>query len=197
MESMSSTNPSVLTPAEYLEIERRAEIKSEYIGGRMYAMAGALEGHVLIVVNLVIAIGSQMRGRPCKMYSNDMRVKVEASEMYTYPDIAALCGERQFEDGHRDTLLNPSAIIEVLSKSTEAYDRGEKFDYYRKIETLREYVLVSSERMSVERFVRDGEQWLFSAMSAPESVLDLASIDCHVSLTDIYEGVELPARVVR
>jgi Uma2 family endonuclease len=187
---MSLPSTDFVTPAEYLAIERKAEIKSEYIDGRMYAMSGASEPHNLIAWNISGELRNQMRGRNCRAYVADMRVKINPTGMYTYPDIAALCGEPRLEDAHGDTLLNPTAIIEVLSPSTEAYDRGEKFAHYRRLESLREYVLVAQNKMRVEHFRREGEEWILSEISAPDGTLHLASIDCHVPLAAIYEKVE-------
>jgi Uma2 family endonuclease len=189
---MTTVQDERLTPAQYLEIERRSEIKHEYIDGRMYAMSGANEPHVTIAVNIATSLKNQMRGRDCRVYMADMRVKIDPSGRYTYPDLAAVCGERRFEDAEVDTLLNPSVIVEVLSDSTQAYDRGEKFDHYRKIESLREYVLVTQNSMRVDHYVlRDG-QWVFSALTTAEERLAMPSIGCEISLADIYEGVELP-----
>jgi len=179
-----------ITPAEYLEIERKAEIKSEYIAGRMYAMAGVSRAHSLIAGNLFSELHAQVRGRNCEVHSADMRVKISPTSIYTYPDIAAVCGEARFEDTHIDTLLNPMVIVEVLSPSTEAYDRGEKFAHYRRLESLREYVLVAQNKMRVEHFRREGEEWILSEISEPEGTLHLPAIDCHVALAAIYEKVE-------
>jgi len=187
---MSTPSPNFVTEREYLDVERKAEIRSEYIGGRIYAMSGASERHNLIAGNLYTSIRSQIRDRDCRAYISDMRVKVAPTGMYTYPDIVALCGERQFEDAHVDTLLNPAVVIEVLSESTEAYDRGEKFAHYRRLETLREYVLVAQNKVRVEHYRREGEQWILSEISDPDSILHLPSIDCQVSLASIYEKVE-------
>jgi Uma2 family endonuclease len=142
---MSAANTDFITAAEYLEIERKAEIKSEYIAGRTYAMSGASRQHNLITANTLSEIHPQLRGRNCEAFVSDMRVKVSPTGMYTYPDDVAVCGEARFEDSHMDTLLNPTVIVEVLSGSTEAYDRGEKFAHYRRLESLREYVLVAQD----------------------------------------------------
>jgi Uma2 family endonuclease len=187
---MSSPKPSLLTPGEYLALERKSEIRSEYIGGRMYAMSGASRRHALIASNLHGEIWMRLRGRACEVYMNDLRVKVTPTGMYTYPDIVAVCGEVLLEDGHFDTLLNPTVIVEVLSESTEAYDRGEKFAHYRRLETLREYVLVAQDKIRVEHFRREGEEWILSEVSGPDATLHLGSIDCDIALSAIYEKVE-------
>jgi Uma2 family endonuclease len=185
-----SSQPDSLTPLQYLEIERKAEIKSEYIAGRMYAMSGASRRHNLIALNIGAELHTQMRNRACEAYVNDMRVKIDPREIYTYPDVAAVCGEPHFEDTHIDTLLNPTLIVEVLSDSTEKYDRGEKFANYRRIESLREYVLVAQDKIRVEHYVRDGEQWVLSEISDPHKTLLLPSIACELTLSAIYEKLE-------
>lgn len=187
---MSTANPSFLTPAEYLELERKAEIKSEYIDGQMFAMSGASFRHNLIVANLLSEMTSQLRGKECRAVGNDQRVKVSPAGVYTYPDIVAVCDEPHFEDKFLDTLLNPTMIVEVLSPSTEAYDRGEKFVQYRRIDTLQEYVLVSQNRIRIETFRRDGDRWILTEFNTPDAVLHLESIDCHVPLVAIYAKVD-------
>src|SRR5580658_5380830 len=122
-----------LSEAEYLEIERRAEIKSEFLGGEMFAMSGGTRGHSLIAINLAGEFRAQLKGRPCIPYNSDLRVKIEAAGLYTYPDLSVVCGDQQFEDEQGDTLLNPTVIVEVLSDSREAYDRGKKFEIYRRV----------------------------------------------------------------
>jgi Uma2 family endonuclease len=180
-----------MTPGEYLELERKSEIRSEYIAGRMFAMSGASRRRSFITGNFHRELSSQMRGRACEAHMIDIRVKVSPTGMYTYPDIVALCGEARLEDDHFDTLLNPAVIVEVLSDSTEAYDRGEKFAHYRRLDTLREYVLVSQDKIRIERFRRDGDDWTLSEVSDPDATLHLESIDCHVAVATIYEKVEL------
>lgn len=188
---MSSPNPSFVTLREYLELERKSEIRSEYIAGRIFVMSGASRRHNLIAVNLSREVSSQLRGKPCEAYVSDMRVKVAPTGMYTYPDIVAVCDEPRFEDAQVDTLLNPTVIVEVLSESTEAYDRGERFAHYRRLETLREYVLVAQDKVRIEHYRRrEGEEWVLSEVSDPASTLHLPSIDCHVGVGAIYEKVE-------
>jgi Uma2 family endonuclease len=186
-----STHPKVfLTPEEYLEIERQAEIRSEYYQGEMFAMAGGSEAHNILVDNLVVAFRLKLRGGSCRSYSRDMRVQVSATGFYTYPDLVVVCGERKFLDEKRDTLLNPNLIVEVLSPTTEAYDRGRKFSHYRALESLQEYVLVSQDRIQVECFKRQAaSQWLLTAASSLEDAVCLDSVGCTIPLTDIYEDV--------
>jgi Uma2 family endonuclease len=188
----SLPHPRRVTPEEYLALERKAETRSEYLVGRIHALTGAGRQHNRIAANLVRELANQLRGRPCDVFVSDMRVKVDPTGLYTYPDLAVVCGEPRFEDRHLDTLLNPVVIIEILSASTEAYDRGAKFTHYRRVETLREYVLAAQDVMRVERFSRTGEVWTLSEVSGPEGVLVLDSIGCEVVLRDAYERVEFP-----
>jgi Uma2 family endonuclease len=190
-----STNPKpFVTPEQYLEIEREAEFKSEYFNGEMFAMAGAKEAHNLLATNVVGMLYAQLRSGPCRIYANDMRVRVSATGLYTYPDVIVVCGERHFLDDRRDTLLNPKLIVEVLSPSTEAYDRGRKFEHYKTIESIAEYLLISSDRVHVDLFRRqpDGD-WLLKSADRIEDTLDLQSVGCRLSLADLYEQVELAA----
>jgi Uma2 family endonuclease len=181
-----------LTPEEYLEIEREAETRSEYLDGEMFAMSGGSREHNLIVTNLVRELSLQLKRRPCEVYSSDQRVRVPETGLYTYPDIVVVCGDPLFEDEAVDTLLNPLLIVEVLSPTTEAYDRGKKFEGYRTIPTLAEYVLVSQREPLVEQFLRqDGQHWLFTATSGRERAVSLASIQCELALAEIYDKVSL------
>jgi Uma2 family endonuclease len=148
----------------------------------------------LIVWNLSTELGVQLRKRPCRAYVADMRVRVGATGPYTYPDIAAVCGEPQFLDETRDTLLNPTLIVEVLSPSTEAYDRGRKFEYYATVESVGEYLLVSSERVRAELYTRQPDgRWLLTTAGSLEDSLDLESVGAHLSLADLYEKVDFTA----
>ncbi|MGA3015623.1 MAG: Uma2 family endonuclease [Bryobacteraceae bacterium] len=188
---MSTLPKSYLTPEQYLEIERKAEFKSEYYQGEMFAMSGARFAHIQIVANAMRELGQQLRGRPCQPLSNDMRVRVTATGLYTYPDVVVVCGEPRFLDDTFDTLLNPTVIIEVLSESTEAYDRGQKFEQYRSLESLAEYMMISSQRVSVERYTRQPDgSWNFTAKASPEDSLDLKSVGCHLLLADLYEKID-------
>ena len=188
---MSTLIKTFFTPEQYLEIERKAEFRSEYYHGEMFAMSGAREPHVLLVGNTVFQLRVQLRSRPCRIYSNDMRVRVSATGLYTYPDIAVVCGEREFLDDRRDTLLNPGLIIEVLSESTEAYDRGRKSEHYRTLPSLREYLLIASDHISAELFTRQANgQWVLSEAHRPEDIVQIDSIGCQLKMSDLYEDVE-------
>lgn len=178
------------TPEQYLARERAAATKSELVNGHIYAMAGASRRHNLIVFNFVRALGNRLADRPCEVYVNDMRVKVQATEMYTYPDIAALCDAPVLEDDHVDTLLNPAVIIEVLSDSTEAYDRGDKFSHYRKLESLREYILVAQNTVRIERYVRHGKHWMLTEVVGDDAVLPIDALDCEIPLAEIYHRID-------
>lgn len=191
---MLSPKPRLFTPSEYLELERKSEIRSEYVAGHMFAMSGASRRHSLITGNFHRELSSQMRGRECEAHMIDLRVKVSPTGMYTYPDIVAVCGEPLLEDDRLDTLLNPAVIVEVLSDSTEAYDRGEKFAHYRRLDSLREYVLVSQDKIRIERFRREGAEWILSEISDPGETLHLESIGCQVGVAAIYEKIEFDAR---
>ncbi len=183
-----------ISPAEYLVRERAAEYRSEYRDGRMVAMTGASVEHGTIVLNLAVPLRAQLRGRRCTALVTDMRVKVAATGLYTYPDVVALCGKLLLEDARRDTLLNPAVIIEVLSRSTEAYDRGEKFAHYRRLESLREYVLIAQDRMRVERHEKNESapnRWTPTVLETAEAVLELPAIGCAVALSDIYGQVAI------
>jgi Uma2 family endonuclease len=183
-----------LTPEEYLARERKAEFRSEYFAGETFAMAGARLPHILVVANLVRRLGNQLESRPCQVLSNDMRVKVSPTGLYTYPDVVVVCGKPQFEDENEDTLLNPTVLVEVLSESTEAYDRGRKFVHYRAIESLREYVLIAQDECRAERFERQPDNtWVLWSTDRMEETLRLPAIGCELPLAEIYHKVEFPA----
>ena len=189
---MSAVPEPYLTPEEYLSIERKAEHKSEYSDGEMYAMSGASREHNRITVNLVRVVGNQLQGRPCEPFGADMRVRIPVIRRYVYPDLTVVCGEAEFEDDELDVLMNPVLVVEVLSPSTENYDRSTKFNWYRRIESLQEYVLVSQQMPRVERFVKRPEGWLFSDVDGLEATVRLESIDCTLALSDIYDRVTFP-----
>jgi Uma2 family endonuclease len=178
------------TPEQYLALERKASFKSEYNNGFIWAMAGASDEHNTISMNLAGGIWSQLKGRPCKVYGSDMRVCVNPSGLYTYPDVTAVCGERKFLEDKRDTLLNPTMIAEVLSPTTEAYDRGGKFAQFRRLPSLHEYVLIAQDEVLVERCKRKGEEWVLKEFRSLDELLRLESINCEISLRDIYAKVE-------
>jgi Uma2 family endonuclease len=180
-----------LTPEQYLAIERKADFKSEYDAGFITAMAGTSEEHNLIAGNLHAEVRTQLKGRPCVVYISDMRLCVSPSGLYTYPDVMAVCGEREFLDAEVDTLLNAAMVAEVLSPTTESYDLGRKFRHYQQLTSLKEYVLVAQDEVRVERFTRQGDDWLLSVFTSLDDTLRLESIGCEVSLREIYDKVEI------
>jgi Uma2 family endonuclease len=186
----SATRITRFTPEQYLAMERKADFKSEYDGGFITAMAGASRKHNLISLNFASEIRSQLRSRPCEAYIGDMRLCVSPTRLYTYPDVMAVCGEGQYLDADVDTLLNPTMIAEVLSDSTESYDRGRKFGHYRQLASLQEYVLVAQDEVKVERFTRREDDWVLSIFTSLDDTLRLSSIDCEIALREIYDRVE-------
>jgi len=190
--AMSIQRRPHLTPEEYLALERTAEYKSEYCAGEIFAMAGASERHVSLVANLMYLLVGQLKGRPCKAYANDLRLHISPTGLYTYPDLLVVCGTPLFADEQKDTLLNPTVLMEVLSESTEAYDRGKKFDHYRTLTSVSDYLLVSQDQHKIEHFVRQAEnRWLFSAHATLDDVVEIASIACVLPLQDVYDKIEL------
>jgi Uma2 family endonuclease len=177
-----------LTEAEYLAFERKSETKHEYMDGEVFAMTGASRAHNLIGTNLTRIIGTQLRGKGCEIYAADMRVKI--GKKYVYPDVTVVCGEAQFADDEFDNLLNPTVIFEILSDTTESYDRGTKSENYRKLPSLQEYVLVAQHKPHIERYLRlaDGT-WNLKEANGLEGSLELTSIGCTLQLAEVYEQV--------
>lgn len=181
-----------LSEAEYLVNERASTIKHEYYRGRIYAMTGAKEPHNLIAGNTLATFHSQLRRKPCRVYPSDMRIKVLRTGLNTYPDVTIVCGPPHFTDAVHDTLTNPTVIIEILSASTERYDRGLKFENYRTIETLRDYVLIAQDHYHIEHYIRQANgQWLLTEANQLDEAIDLQSIECTLGLEDVYEKVEI------
>jgi Uma2 family endonuclease len=189
-----STRPSTfLTPEQYLEIERKAERKSEYFGGEMFAMSGGSREHNVLSTTLSGLLFQQLSGRPCDLYANDMRVRVAQTGLYTYPDVVVVCGQPQFTDDKVDTLVNPTFLAEVLSPSTEAYDRGRKFEHYRSLESLSEYLLVAQDRQHADLYTRQTDgRWVLMEASRADDALELRSIACRITIADLYSRVTLP-----
>lgn len=181
------------TPEEYLELERKAEFKSEYYNGYITAMSGATRKHNLVTGNIFAQIHGQLEGRPCEVYMGDMRVRTSPTGLYTYPDVVVCCGGPVFLDATLDTLLNPTVIFEVLSPSTSDYDRGEKFNRYKWIDELREYLVAEQDRVLVEHFVRRGDEWVRTEYRDMEQTIVLESIGCSLSVRRMYEKVQLMA----
>lgn len=187
---MSSPLHSRFTPEEYLAQERQAQTKSEYLNGEIFAMSGASRRHNLITVNITAGLHAQLRQRPCEVYTSDMRVKVSPTGLYTYPDVVVVCDEPQFEDAELDTLLNPTLIVEVLSKSTEDYDRGSKFEHYRSLDSLQEYVLVAQDRCHIVHYIRQpGNTWVLSETQLLNDRLPLPSLGGELLVSEVYAKV--------
>jgi len=192
---MSIAQKTALTPQQYLEQERQAELRSEYFDGQLLAKTGSSADHCTIVGNIAVGIRQQFRNRTCEVFMNMMRIKVIKSSSYFYPDVVAVCGKPQFEDKEQDVLLNPTMIIEVLSPSTEQYDRSTKFEHYRSIESLVDYILVAQDKIHVEHYVRQSDRsWLFSEYKSAEEKIQIASIGCELSVAEIYEKVEFESQ---
>lgn len=190
---MAAQPQALLRPEEYLAIERRAAWKSEYIAGEMFAMAGASRRHNLIVANVLRVLGNQLLDSPCNVYPSAMRLKIPKTGNYTYPDVVVARGEEQFEDEALDTLLNPVVIIEVLSESTEAYDRGKKFAQYQSMASLVDYVLIAQDSIGIEHYVRqhDTTTWSYTAFHDLADVVPLQAVGCQLACKDVYAKVDV------
>ncbi len=186
-----------LTPEEYITLERKAipdadTVRSEYVNGEIIAMSGASFAHNLITYNISGELRTRLRGSGCLAFANEMRVSIPSVKSYFYPDVGVVCGEPRFEDDVFDSLLNPIVIVEVLSPSTEAYDRGEKFSHYRQLQSLREYILVSQDKIHIDHYVRHAEKWVLTDFQKLEQLLPLTSIQCELPLHEIYTSVTFP-----
>lgn len=191
-----SAVPKLITPEQYLVQERAAAFKSEFLRGEVFSMAGGSPNHSLIAANFVGACWQSLKGKPCKVFNSDLRVKVNASGLYTYPDASIVCGELQFDDAQKDTLTNPTVLIEVLSESTEKYDRGAKSGHYRQIAALQEIVLISQDEPLVERFTRQANGgWLLIESRELSDEVHLQSVGISITLSELYRDVAFEARV--
>jgi Uma2 family endonuclease len=187
---MSAIPKTKLTPEEYLEFERKSEERHEYFNGEIFAMSGAKRNHNKIATNVSGLIWQHLKGKDCESYSNDMRVFVPKTGLYTYPDVVVVCGEPKFQDNVFDTLLNPTLLVEVLSESTESYDRGKKFQHYRSIESLREYVLVSQDEERIEKYLKQGDGfWVLSEAFGLDAKIKFDAIDCEIALSEVFDKV--------
>ncbi|MHB9026586.1 MAG: Uma2 family endonuclease [Armatimonadota bacterium] len=187
---MSALPEQYMSLEDYFKLDEAGDSKHEYYQGAIFDLVGASENHNLIAVAVVSYLNAQLRGKPCRPYPSDFRLKIEAASLYTYPDLSVICGDTQLADGRRDTFLNPTVLIEVLSDSTEAYDRGKKSEFYRTIPSLQEYLFIAQDRPHVERYRRQGPNWLLTEYSAVEDEVALDSIGCTLSLAAIYERVQ-------
>ncbi|WP_182864802.1 Uma2 family endonuclease [Rhodopirellula sp. JC639] len=189
---MSSIPRPSLSEADYLARERLANSKSEFYRGEVFAMAGASRRHNLITGNIVTSLNLGLRDSDCQVFPSDMRVKIPTTGLMTYPDVSVACGEPEFNDDEQDTLTNPVVLVEVLSRSTEAYDRGAKFEQYRNLQSLRHYLLIAQERLHVEHFSLQADgNWLLQELNKPGGVAQLKSIDCELPVDEIYRKVDV------
>ena len=179
-----------MSEAEYLAFERASETKHEYIDGHVYAMTGGSPAHSLISAYTTISLGTQLQGRPCAVYTSD--VKIKANRDHVYADVSVVCGEPQYKD--KDILLNPVVVIEVLSPTTEKYDRGRKFQQYRQLESMQEYLLIAQDSPHIERYLRQPDNtWLLADAVGLDASLELPSIGCTLKLADVYQKVTFDA----
>lgn len=184
---------SYITPEEYLALEDKADYKSEYFNGEIFAMAGSTPEHDHLIDDFMSNVYRQVEEGPCETFTGNMRVKVSPTGLYTYPDGSVVCGEARFEGGAVKSLLNPIMVLEVLSASTEAYDRGGKFAHYKTIYSLVYYVLVTTDRPCVEVFTRQNDQdWLYREITGLDGRVDLPEIGCHLSMSRIYRRIQFP-----
>lgn len=182
--------PAKMSPEEFLAFERASDEKHEYRDGEIVLMSGARRAHNLIAINVGSSLHGALKNKDCETYMSEMRVFIPSVRLYTYPDIVVVCGEPKFVDDEFDTLTNPLLLIEILSDSTESYDRGQKFKNYRSIDSLREYVLISQRSPSIEKYVKHGDGfWMLSDAAGLDSSITLESIDCRLSLADVYDKV--------
>ena len=187
-----AAEPNRLSVQEYLRLERQAETKSEYLDGQMVAMTGGTLRHNGIIANVVSGLHRQFLNGPCRVFPNNLRVRIPSANVYVYPDVTVVCGEPRIEDAYADTLLNPTVVIEVLSPSTEAYDRGKKRRWYQSLDSLSEYVLVSQNAPLIERYIRhDGDGWLLTCVEDLDSIITLPSVQAELVLADIYHKVAI------
>jgi Uma2 family endonuclease len=188
---MTTQTVTYVTPDEYLAAERLSDYRSEYLDGGVYPMTGVSLNHIKVVSNVTAELVFQLKGRPCSVLSNEMKIRLPDSSKFFYPDVTVYCGEPQFHDDRTDTILNPVLVIEVLSPSTEAFDRGAKFHAYQTIESLKEYVLIAQDNSVVEQFVRNGDgKWTYTVAEGLECSLTLPSIECTLSLSAVYDKVD-------
>ena len=182
----------LMSEEEYLEQERASKTKSEYFRGEVFAMAGASREHNLITANIIAELVLQLKNKPCRVYPSDMHLQVEKSGLFTYPDVMVVCDKEKFIDDKKDTILNPDVIIEVLSDSTESYDRGEKFFNYRQIDSLKEYILVWQKRKKIEKYSRvNSPLWTLTETDDNNQSISLDSIECKLELVNVYDKIEI------
>ena len=188
--TMSATAHEYMTAQQYFTLEETSDGKHEYYRGAIYAMTGGTARHNLIVANLIALLHGQLRGTTCRVFPSDLRLKIELTGLYTYPDVSVICGPISFGDNRQDTVTNPVVLIEVLSPSTENYDRGRKFEHYRTIDTLQEYVVVAQDRVHIEHYVRqDNNRWVLVDFSTIDQIVHVGAINCTLSVELVYENI--------
>jgi Uma2 family endonuclease len=187
---MSALAQLTWTTQRYLDYDQTSDTRHEYFQGDVYDMAGASRKHSLLNTNATTLLNVQLRQRPCEVYANDMRVCVDDTH-YFYPDIVIVCGKPDIRNQQGDTLFNPTVVIEILSASTESYDRGRKFRAYRRLTSLQEYVLISQDELSIDHYVRQNDTWGFQDYTDAEAIITLNSVGCVLRVGDIYEKVAL------
>lgn len=186
-----STALKRITPQEYLIRDRQASCKSEFHQGEVFAIGGGSANHSLIAANFVREAGNALKDKPCTVFNSDLRVQVRSTGLYTYPDATIVCGEREFDDDQRDTIINPTVIVEVLSDSTEKYDRGKKANHYRQIASLKELLLITQGRPHVERFTRQPKgDWMFHEQYDLSADFELKSLGIFVAISELYRGLK-------
>jgi Uma2 family endonuclease len=192
-EPVIAYNKKILTIEEYLTFERSSEQKHEYYQGEVFAMAGAGYNHNFIFSNLFLAIGAHLKGKPCRPFGSDMRVHIPQNTLFTYPDISVFCGEiNTYDQEERDTAIGPTVLIEILSKSTRNYDRGDKFKLYRDIPSLKEYVLIDSEKIGVEIFkITDRGIWELREYKELQVAMPIETLSFSIPLHEVYKGTTL------
>ncbi len=188
---MQEKQISQFTKEEYLIQERKSDIKHEFLNDEIFAMAGASERHNLIVANIIAELRLQLKKTTCRVYPSDMRLEITKTGLYTYPDIMVVCGRRKYSDDHKDTIVNPDVIIEVLSDSTESYDRGDKFAHYRQLDSLKEYLMVSQNIDKIEQYIlTSNEKWILTETTETITSVFLESINCELSVSELYHKVD-------
>ncbi len=181
------------TLAEYLAFEERSETKHEYYAGEIFAMAGASPAHNRICFTVNGLLFALMKDSDCVGYTSDQKIWIEAAQLNTYADVTIVCGEAQYDPDHPILLTNPRVIFEVLSPSTRAYDRGEKWGFYQQLPSLMEYLLVWQDRPQIEQYSRQADNsWRYLRIAGLEETVTLSSIECRLSLAEIYSGIEFP-----
>ena len=190
---MAAEPRPLISREAYLALEDESDERHEYIAGEVFAMVGGTEPHGLIIGNVIAALHGPTRRRGCRIYPGEVRIAISAIDIYTFPDVSLVCGQPQHEGSRRDIILNPKVVIEVLSPSTERYDRGQKFQYYQHLPSLDTYILVAHEMPLIEQYVRQSDQkWLYSAARGLDAILSLPTLECSLVLADVYDLVECP-----